>query len=426
MTCDGGFTSLTFSTSAAYNPTIIRPTISWEVLRRSADRMLAQRFERGATVVGIVGPLLICGWTVARPFDLRQSYHHLVQCLIWLAAWYTLFALIYVVLTWLRPRQHREGEDLAHLPLPAAHFLVQRAMELGLVPLRCLLLSLPLWIIVLAYIGIPYGEQWVASEWTWAGAEVPLLWIARIGWSTMNLFAATLIPIGVGLLINENVRSAVPRILLLILPPAGLYVLIHFYPEHFRMPYRTNIGYSAGWFLLVIPLSILVLILLGDLVSRRLRFAIAFLTGLLMLASVFLPRLGSKDHAPNYAMYPALRCMLYSSIWLAGHMDPPHNVRLLMDSLQSNVLLVNGPLPVEPDLSNIYYEDEGYPPGEAEYAAKYDEYQKQYEAYVKRVASLPRIAMWFGAGLMPVLIPLLIFAGLMLGARRRGFERAEA
>jgi hypothetical protein len=399
-----------------------RPAISWEVLRRSARRMLAQRFERGATAVGVVGPLLICGWTVARPFDLRQSYHHLVQCLIWLAAWYTLFAMFYIVLTWMRPRRHREGEDLAHLPLPATHFLVQRAIELGLVPLRCLALSLPLWFIVIAYIGIPYGEQWVDSAWTWAGAEVPLLWVARIGWSTANLLAATLLPLGVALLISETVRSAATRILLLVLPAAGLYLLVRFYEEHFRMPYRATVGYPAGWFLLV-PLLLLCALTAGQLISVRVRLALLTVAGMLAVSGAFLLHTDNLNYRNRvYKADPMLRCFKYSAVWLAGQMDPPHNVRLLMDSLQSNVLLVNGPVPTAPDYAAMF-PDANY--DEAGYKKQHDDYQEQYELYEKRVAAMPRIAMWFGAGLMPLLVPLLSFAGLMLGARKRGFERAE-
>ena len=62
--------------------------------------------------------------------------------------------------------------------------------------------------------------------------------------------------------------------------------------------------------------------------------------------------------------------------------------------------------------------------------SEYETGRKQWEIdvakYEKAIKSLPRLALWFGAGLMPLLIPLAIFGGLLLGARRRGFERAEA
>jgi hypothetical protein len=423
--------------SLQWHPDPVHPTIqflhqplfNWEVIRRSARRLLAQRFERGATVIGLLGPLLICGWTVARPFDLRQSYHHLLQCLIWLTAWYVLFSLLYVVLVWLRPRRHREGEDLAHLPLPATHLLLQRALELGLVPVRCLLLTLPLFLIVLAYIGVPYGEQWSAREWSWStGDEVQLLWLARVGWASANLVTATLLPLGIALAIGETVRNMFARLMLLIFPALGLYALLRFYDEHFRLPYRSTVAYDAGWFLLL-PATVLMLLTFGGLLRPRQRITAALAIVLIAGLAYGIPRI---DHPATQVMRSsittrqALRSVHYSAVWLAGSVSPTRNVRLLMDRLHSNVLLQSGSLPPEPQYPA--YED--YNSNEANETAAHEraivEYQVQMKAYEQAYANQPRIPIWFGAGLLPLLIPLLLLSGLMLGAHRRGFERGEA
>jgi len=178
---------------------------------------------------------------------------------------------------------------------------------------------------------------------------------------------------------------------------------------------------------MLVPALVLLLILLGGLLSARWRARWAIAIALLAIGGVFIPRVHYLPvFKATYYWRPALRCIEYSSIWLAGHADAPRNVRLCMDSLESNVLLVNGSVPAEPSYDEITAASGAGVADEAEYQRRYQEYERREDTYQKQVAALPRIPLWFGAGLMPLLLPLLIFGGLMLGARRRGFERAEA
>ena len=107
--------------------------VSRELLAVHARRGLAGQFMW--LCAGLLGPQLIALWTILHPFDLRQAYHRLAQCAIWLSGWYVAFSVLYVLNVWLRsPRKDSDG-DLRHLPLSELHFLLRRWIDLAQLPL---------------------------------------------------------------------------------------------------------------------------------------------------------------------------------------------------------------------------------------------------------------------------------------------------
>jgi len=397
--------------------------VSWELLSRDSRRLL--RGQLRMILLGLAGPLALCLYTLLRPFDLRQGYHNLQQYAIWLAAWYVAFPELYALLHWARPAAAREGADTRHLPLSQLHFFLKRAAELCLVPLCCAALTLPLWLAVLLYTGVPYGEQWSNPSWSFTlGDELYTLWPARVAMVALVLAGATLLPLALALVIDETVFFMPARAALLLGATAGMYFAVRRLEyTYFRMCYRQTRGYDVLSFLAPIALWLLFVLAVG-LLTPRWRLAL----GIASFAAVALfftwPHLRPEPFplspTPPYALefHDARMALSYC----AGHLSPVKNVRLAFDSLDSNVLLAPHGTPREPQ----YPDSSEYGGDDAKYQVAYQAYQRAEDAYQQAYSALPRIAMWVGAGLYPLLLPLLAFAGLTLGfARRRDPPREQ-
>jgi hypothetical protein len=383
--------------------------ISWELLGRSAQRTLARRGERLWLGLGLLGPLAICTWTILKPFNLLQAYHNLQQCAIWLAGWYTALPILYACSVWLRPQPAGE-EDLRHLPLSARHFLLARAAELTLTPLRCAALTLPLWFIVLAYVRVPYTQQRVMEEWVWWGDVVTVHWGVRLAWVTVALLGAILLPAATALLIHETVRPMFARLALLLGPALLVYALTRFTPEQLRVPYSTVRALYAPAFWGV-ALILLGGVLLAGWLRPRTRLALAAMLAILAVAAFAAPRFGGavgRDIQRTAGL--TLRTVHLADLWTLQHLSAPRNVRLLFDRSTSAVLLKWRDLPPEP----AYPQMDGYDWDAPELQA----YRKQMEARHAAYARLPRVPMWVGAGLWPLLVALAGWGGLLLAAGR--------
>ncbi len=432
-------------------PSSRQPALNWELLRRVAARVLAARGQGFFTAAGLLIPLALTLLTILRPFNPRHMSRDLEQLAIWLAAFYVVFTAAYVLAQWLVPqlaaspagrRAAAAAEQAGELPLPVSslQLFLHRALELGLLPLRCFLLSLPLWLAACLYIQLPYGEQWVMEEinYPWYGDPRRALWLAKLAWLCLCFLSAVLLPLAWALLLQETLRSRALRCVLLVLPAAGVYAVQHFFEYHLRAPYSQTRGYD--------PLSFLapvVLLLAGALVLGLLRpgARIALLVAALLLYSglALLPALldrplhyaGRRFDAPNAARFLLL------------HLSPPRNVRLILHSWTSNVVLQEAALKQEPQppgemLQPLYEQSEalfsqGVPEDDPrqlalqrqieqaglEYDRLYQEYWKELEDYEAVYMKFPRMPMLFGAGAMPLLLPLLLIGGLALGCARR-------
>jgi hypothetical protein len=397
-------------------------TISWELLRRGALRQAGGRAELQLVAAGLAGPLLNCGWTVLRPFELARAYHSLLQCAVWLAAWYTLFTVLCCVLHWLRPRAGREDEDTRHLPLSAAHFYLRRCLELGQAPLLVLALSLPLWFIVLAFVQLPYGQQYVSYTYSWNADWTATSWPLRLLLATLALPGAVLVPLAAGITLSElgpparqDAWRGMLRSAVLLLAVAGAYILLrHIEYDYFRMAYRQTRGYD--WQGFVVPLALLLAGAFAvGLLSRRQRVATlgvaAVLGGALLLGAV----LPGREAAAYRALLRSAHLAdgRFAAGWALGHLSAPQNVRLLLERTSSNVLIAAAELK-EPEYPHFPQDvpEEVLDQAQAHYAGAYKEYELHY-------AKLPRIPLWFGAAVYPSLLSLLVFGGLLVGNLRR-------
>lgn len=404
--------------------------VSWELLRVDARRTLA---AQGVWLcLALAVPLGLCAYTILRPFDLRGAYHQLVQLAIWLAAWYTLLPLLYAVAAWLRPPRREADADLRHLPLSDLHFLLRRWIEIGLLPLTGLLLSLPAWLITLAYVDLPYGQQWAAQEWLWSSEGwFTNLWALRILWVSLSLAGGMLLSLGVVCWLDDSLPLGLLRIPVLLGLLAASYLACARLAAGYGlwtgaygpliMCYRQTRGYSLVAFLLP-PLLLMLLLLLSGLLARGWRIGIMLLAGLGAGVVLLMPLLPYGDLLPLRERIDTRwgRDLRQGVAWSLGHVSAPKGVRLLFDSFRSNVLLAEGEAPLEPAWPDMEPDPNLSPEANARRGdAAYAQYQADMRTYEARVAKLPRLALWVGAGLWPGLSGLLTLAGLALGHARR-------
>jgi hypothetical protein len=399
--------------------------VAFELLRVDARRCLSA--QPGWLLAGVAGPLALCLHTILRPFDLRASYGHLVQCAIWLAGWYTAFTIFYTVAGWLRPLRPEAEAELRHLPLGPLHFLLRRWIELGLLPLVTLVLSLPFWLAVLAYSGVPYGQQWAAEEWLWnTGGTFLNLWSARVIWATLAMVGGLLLPLGFVLWLDATLRPALLRIpALLGLAIGGYFGVARLAAGYGQwsadygpliMCYRQTRGYHTTAFLLA-PGALLLLALLSGLLPRGLRIGLALLAGLGAAVLLLLPLLPRGDLLPLREALdtPCLRDLRQGVAFSLGHLSAPKNVRLIFGSLRSNVLLTPGASVIEPAYP---YMESDPKLSEAENSQRWEKAYSAYQAamgsYARQISALPRLPLWFGAGLWPLLLGLLAPLGILL------------
>ncbi|MCC7479072.1 hypothetical protein IT575_11520 [bacterium] len=424
------------------------PALNWELLRRVAARELARPGAAFFTWLGLGLALGLTLWTLLRPFNPRRMEHNLEQLAVWLSAELVLLCVAWALTQWLaggrdtaaQDRDNRSAAGGLPLPLPPLQLFLHRSMGLALLPLRSLLLILPLWLAVCLYIQLPYGQSWVSEDisYAWYGPPREALWLGRLVWLGLNLVSAALLPLAWALLLQESLRSRALRAVLLLLPGVGIYCAQHFFDYHLRAPYQQTRGYEPLSFLAPLALLLCGAFCIG-LLRPSLRLAALALAALLFSGLALWPALrddylllgGRRMDAPLAARYLLL------------HLSPPGNARLLLRSMTSNVVLQDVRLlraPAEPQDSAYPLRDEldallanGAEPedprvlelqqrisaAQEQLSADYDAYWQQMESYEAQYEKLPRLPLLFGAGVLPLLLPLLLGGGLALGAVRR-------
>lgn len=362
--------------------------VNWELFRKRTRRRLAA--QPGWIVTGVLGPLIICCLAILRPFVLRAEYQYFRQAAILLCAWYLGFAVLYAIQHWLRPAGDNDEEDLQPAPLSALQFFLHRSADLCALPLLCMLLTLPLFVVLLIYYGNPYNSGsaqnpyygWYLGYWDARGTNP---WSWRVFFIGLNVMAATLLPLSFSVLLNETVNWRPLRVILLIALPVGLWFVVRRTEyDYFRMSYHQTRGVAAWPYAAVFAVLVLLPFLLGLLKARG-RVLLAALLAVVVLAGAALPfvnNVGGTDVPWVPAIGRVLGDMRYALGYFAGHLSLDKNIGLLLDRYQSAVLTT------DVTAGNLIPQ---------------------------------RVAMWVGAGLYPPLIAVLGFVllGLGVGLRKR-------
>lgn len=361
-----------------------RATYAWELLWRHSA--LQVRRQGGWLAVGIIGPLVITLAMLLRPFDLRSGLDIVQRTAVLFAAWYVGFALLHILNVWLAHRPGEQQHVEAHLPLPAGQFFLHRAVEQSVLPLLTGVLTLPLFWVVLTYIGLPYGEdpgvrQWrIIGDWEdWASSTEP--WGLRAMFLILILAACTLLPLALGAVLQEAVEWVPGRCVLLLAVPTGAFFLIRIVGEDCcRGAYRQTRGISP-WPFLAVFIALLVVPFLIGVLSRRGRMILLIAAAIIALSLLALPMV--KHQLPGVrtaAMRVAYLDAKYALGYFLGHLSPKENIDLVLHSYSSNVLTNN-----------------------------------------RRVGDMipQHVALWVGAGVYPLGLPLLAFALLWLGITMR-------
>jgi len=372
---------------ALYNRAVRLPVlVNWELLRRRARHRLAQ--QPGWIVAGVLGPLAISCWAILTPFDIRAEYNDFRRAAIVLCACYVTFAAVYAIQHWLRPASDNEDEELKLAPLSALQFFLHRSADLCALPLFCMLLTLPLYGVLLLYVGDPYSSgsadtwffNWSHGYWEAAGTNP---WSWRVFFISLDLLAATLLPLSLAVLLNETVGWRLLRVLLLIALPAGLWFAVERAQyDYFRMCYKQTRGHDpwpyAGVFLILLLLPFI----LGFFKARG-RVLFGLLLAALLLFGAALPFL-TNDAPGGLIDVPAIGRVMgdlrYALAYFAGHLSLDKNIGLLLDRYQSAVLTT------DITAGNLIPQ---------------------------------RVAIWVGAGLYPPLIAVMSFVMLGLGLALR-------
>jgi hypothetical protein len=442
-----------------------RTGVNWELLRREGGQLLAR--QPGWLAVGLAGPLLITFYTMLRPWRPGLTLHNLLQAALFFSAWSILFQLCYTLAAWLRPRQEQAERELLHLPLSTVHFALRRLQQTSLLPLAAALLALPLWGVLLFYCRLPYGIGADQQSWSWSGEWISDPWWVRVAWLVACQLSGTLLCSALAAWLEALTALRYLRCLLLLAIPVGLYFVIELAYGWSR---GSGLAWSAGWSSDYGPLimnyrqtrgvspwpylALLALCLTGPLLMGWLRPAgrwVLLCLPVLLCGTLLLLR------AMPVGQLPLLRAstgrdLRYAGALFIGHLSPPRNMRLLFGSDPSN-LLFKGHATASPPVKPAYPQ---LPP-EPDYPAQYDETSAEYRAYVQaddkwqsdtaaereaysramdayyaadeayeaQKEHWPRLALWVGAGLYPLLLPLWAVAGLLLGIGLRGEPARE-
>jgi hypothetical protein len=209
------------------------------------------------------------------------------------------------------------------------------------------------------------------------------------------------------------------------------------------MNYRQTYGVSPWPYLLLLGLVILLPVAFGWLRPAG-RWTVVVLP--ILLLGVFLLRRALPENV-RLIFRPVSTAVFshdarYAAALFVGHLSPPLNMRMLLNTYPSNVLfagprqLVEPPYPDYPEVGaeparTAFASDAAFQLAQQDFAARqaqaetdYEARRKDYEtaeaAYSAEQAKAPRIALWVMAGLYPLLLPLWTVAGLALGSRLRG------
>lgn len=368
--------------------TLGRAGYSWELLGRRAVRTLER--QGGWLLFGFLGAALIASYLMFQPLQLDRGVVEARKAAMFLAAWLLAFSELYLLAAWLGPRAQAEERDLAHTPLPAGQFFLHRLLDLGAVPLANLLLCLPLYWIVLVYVGLPYGEGAGVRDWWrymyWeeqtAGDHNP--WGVRVALVFVNLCCAVLLPLACAMLLDLALRWAPLRAIALPAVTLGSYFLIR-QPQVrydlFRFAYKQSRGFEAWPFILIFALMVLLPFVVARLSARGRVWLCAAFAAVVLLATVLVFAQGKLPGKHTTArLREALGDGRYALAYFYGHLSPAENIDLLFNNYPTNVLLS-------------------------------DQYAHN---LIPR-----RVALWIGAGLYPPLLCVLALGGMWLGAATR-------
>jgi len=374
---------------------VVRTGISWELIGWRIRYTLAR--QQTALLLGLVGPTLIIGWTIFMPLNLLTVQESLRHALYLLAAWYILFTEVYVLIVWLRPRQQRDEEQLEHLPLSATQFFIHRFIDVALIPIAVAILSLPLFLVLLVYVGVPYTMRHELSYTlrvddtgsgyiTWARLPTPWGW--RMFFVGLNLISATFLPLMLAMLLERLISWTPARaIMLLGLTAATYFVIKRAVYEYFYVCYRQTRGYNPVPFVLVFLLLLLIPFLISWLTPRG-RIALGVALAVLIGALALLPYLqhGLPGQRTTATIRDALGDTRYALGYYICHFSPKENISLLLYSYTSSVLIDNH----------------------------------------RKGDLIPRrVSVWVGAGLYPPLICVLAFTGMLAGTTLRRRQPLE-
>jgi len=346
--------------------------LSWEVLRRHTLQQLAR--YPGWVVFGIAGPVTLTIWLLVRPFDLRNVTHDLYNTVVYMLAWLVFFCVIFITYHWLRPPVATRDEGLDAAPLSALQYYLHRCSDICSVPLIVLLLTLPMFGVMLTFPGDPYASG--SNDWLWM--DVPNVWWIWMFFVGLNFAAAVMVPLAGGLLLQETVANKGMRIAVLLLFPPLYWYVMYFADYHFlRMCYRQTRGHDPLPYILT-GLAVLVLPFLMGVLRRRGRALIGWVLGLTGAALGVLVFFSITPDTPGWlgGMRDAMGDARFALAYYAGHIQLEKNVEKIFFSYQSTVL--------------------------------FDDHHAG--NLIPR-----RLSLWVGAGLYPVLLPLWSFIALGLG-----------
>lgn len=365
---------------------------SWEVLVKHTRAQLGR--QQGWIVAGLTGPVLVTAYAIISPFEIRAAFFDFRRAALLLAAWYVLFAGYYVLWHWLRPHSARKNDEMTHTPLPAVQFMLHRSSDLCALPLLAALLSFPLYGAMLLYFGDPYNS---GSSATWAYGWFHGYWYAktlnpwawRVFFIGLNIAAATLLPLSIGVLLQETTSWKPGRIGLFCAIPAALYYVVERGETmYFRMCYRQTRGYEPWAYIIVFAIIVLMPLLLGWLKPNGRRLLAVALMVTIVAFSLLL--LLTQPYSNEADWLASLRDIFgdfrFTLAYFIGHLRLDLNIDLLLTRYQSNVLL------------DDCMAGNGIP---------------------------QRVSMWVGAGIYPVLLAVQSFLLLGLGVVLRRRHPAE-
>jgi hypothetical protein len=434
---------------------------------RQEVRLVLSR-QPGWLAVGLAGHLLIALYTLFRPWLALRAQNNLLQAALFFAAWNMLYGVIYVCAAWLRPKQEETEREQLHLPLSSAHFALRRLVQTSAVPLAAALLALPLFGVLLLYYQVPFGAEAAVVSWDLArNGHDANPWWGRMLWIGLSILSAALMPPALAAWLDAFTPSRYLRCILMLGVPAGMYYATRlaygwdyatgavwgwdYYYGPLVMNYRQTRGVSPWPYLALLTVVILLPVAIGWL-RPVWRWALLLLPVCLLSAFMLRKALPEEIRQVFRPYSTALfgRDTRYAAALFVGHLSTPKDMRMLMWTYPSNVLIgtphpVYEPAyPAYPDELSVSAPSESDFPNTAAYhaalerhnqeqaaaQATYEQAEKDYRAALEQYEAanrrMPRLPLWVTAGLYPLFFPLWAIAGLVLGIKARGEPARDA
>lgn len=310
------------------------PKISFELLGKRSSNLL--RTARGWLLAGLAGPLVISVAALMYPFQMAFHLTFLKTMLFITAGWYYLFASCWVIGNWFSRTKHNLDTEMGHTPLPRVQFLVHRMLDIVLIPAVTTLLTIPLFGIVLYYIGQPLTDWHEADR----GLD-PGDWTLRSILLLVVLVNTTLLATTLGILVQESCRTAWARVASYLVVTGAIWFLSMDWLGYYLGVYGHNTpGIPPQVFLGPILSVLLLPFFVAYLTDSKRRIMLAVIGGLVVIAVAYMLLLPAWSPASIQAFtFRYIPNHYFAAEYCVSSLNPIENLTVISEHYRQSIVI---------------------------------------------------------------------------------------